>query len=322
MNNLYRIIILLLMVSFAACTSTRSNMAVADGDEDKDIGLGGTGMLANTDSGAGSGLGGTGILGAITGFGSVFVNGIEIEYDSETAFTIDGKTAKSQQLEIGDVVEVLTIDDSKHTQAQVINLRHEVIGRVESIEPQTFSFTVQGQSIVQAINKVVMPEVGATVAVSGLRVDEHTILATRITAADAEQSLLRTHTDLPYKGKTTRWLVQTYLRNDKATFKLDGVAHTIELKQKNNTTLSDRLTDSLADSLGIKILKLQKPASGQLELDQVIEPMTLPRGRTTVKPVKQPGNLIMPGARPDSAPRSAPGSMQGPQSGAIHNMKR
>jgi len=135
MNNLYRIIIFLLAVSFAACASTPSNMAVANNDEDKDIGLGGTGMLAATDSEAGSGLGGTGILGKITGFGSIFVNGIEIEYDNETAFTIDGKTAVSQQLEIGDVVEVLTTDANKYTQARVINLRHEVIGKVESVLP-------------------------------------------------------------------------------------------------------------------------------------------------------------------------------------------
>ncbi|RKZ65158.1 MAG: hypothetical protein DRQ44_08440 [Gammaproteobacteria bacterium] len=353
MNNLYRIIIFLLAVSFAACASTPSNIAVAVNDEDKDIGLGGTGLLTNADGGAGSGLGGTGLLanadagsglggtgvvGEITGFGSVFVNGIEIEYDNETPFTINGTTAAPQQLEIGDVVEVLTTDDNKHTQAQVINLRHEVIGKVESIEPQTFSFTVNGQSVVQAIHKVALPEVGATVAVSGFRIDEQTILATRVTPADSKQILLRTYTELPFKGKAARWLVQTHVSNDKATFKLDGVDHAIELKQKTNKTLHDRL--------GIKILKLQKPASGQLELGHVVEPMALPRGRQTLMPGKQPGNNMMPGKQPGnnmmpgkqhgnnmmpgavpgsvpgSMPRTIPGSIQGSQSGAMPNMKR
>jgi hypothetical protein len=46
-------------------------------------------MLASA-GGTGSGLGGTGILGKVTGFGSVFVNGIEIEYDDKTIYTIDG----------------------------------------------------------------------------------------------------------------------------------------------------------------------------------------------------------------------------------------
>lgn len=325
MNKLYRIILFLLAVSVTACVSTQSNMTVAGNDEDKDIGLGGTGMLASTGSGAGSGLGGTGmsgtgIVGKITGFGSVFVNGIEIEYDNETAFTIDGKAAAPQQLEIGDIVEVLTTDANKYTQAQIINLRHEVIGKVESVEPQTFSFTVHGQSVVQAIDKVVMPEVGTTVAVSGFRIDEKTILSTRVTSADAKQSLLRTHTDLPFEGKTTRWLVQTYVSNDKTTFKLDNKANVIELKQKTNKTLSDRL--------GIKIMKLQKPASGELELNRVIEPMALPRGRKTLTPVmqQQPGNNMMPSAMPGTAPGSmpgsVPGSMPGSAPGSMPNMKR
>ncbi len=306
MNKFYRIIILLWVVCLAACVSAQPNMAVAANDEDKDIGIGGTGMLANT---GGSGLGGTGIVGEITGFGSIFVNGIEIEYDNETAFTIDGKTAAPQQLEIGDLVEVLTTDASKHTQAQVINLRHEIIGKVESVEPQTYSFTVHGQSVVQAIHKVVLPEVGTTVAVSGFRIDEQTILATRVKPADAKQTLLRTHTDLPFKGKTARWIIQTHVQNDKATFELDGITQTIELKQKTNKTLNDQL--------GIKILQLQKPASGQLELDHVIEPMAVPRGRQTLTPVKQPGNNMMPGATPGSVPGSIPGSMPGAVPGSM-----
>jgi hypothetical protein len=331
MNKLYRIIIFLLLVSFSACASTPSNMVVADNDEDKDIGLGGTGLLANAGGGAGSGLGGTGVVGEITGFGSIFVNGIEIEYDNETAFTINGKTALPQQLEIGDVVEVLTTDANKHTQAQIINLRHEVIGKVESVEPETYSFTINGQSVVQAIHKVALPEVGTTVAVSGFRIDEQTILSTRVAPTDSKQTLLRTHTELPFKGKTAHWLVQTYVSNDKATFKLDGAEQAVELKQKTNKTLHDRL--------GIKILQLQKPASGQLELGHVVEPMDLPRGRQTLTPVKQPGNNMMPGAIPGSMPGPMPGSipgsmpagsmngsmngsMPGSQPGAIPDMKR
>ncbi len=153
MSNIYRIITLLLIISITACVSNQSEVIAAN-DEDKDIGLGGTGMVANT----GNGLGGTGIVGQITGYGSVFVNGIEVEYDNDTAFTINGKTATPQQLEIGDVVEILTIDANPHTQAQVINLRHEIIGEVDSVEPHTYSFTIDGQSIVQSIDKPVFPE--------------------------------------------------------------------------------------------------------------------------------------------------------------------
>ena len=170
----------------------------------------------------------------------------------------------------------------------------------------------------QAIDKVDLPEVGTTVAVSGFRIDEKTILSTRVTSAGVKQSLLRTHTDLPFKGKTTRWLVQTHVSNDQATFKLDGITHAIQLKQKTKKTLNDQL--------GIKILKLQEPASGQLKLNFVIESVALPRGRQTQIHIKQPVNNMMPGATPGrvpgSIPGAIPGSTQGSQPGSMPNMKR
>ncbi len=299
MNNILRKITFLLIFSLAACVSNQSNMTAAN-DEDKDIGLGGTGMLANTDSGDGNGLGGTGILGKITGYGSIFVNGIEIEYDSETAFTINGKTATPQPLEIGDVVEVLTIDNKQHTQAQVINLRHEVIGVVESVEPQTYSFTVHGQSIVQSIDKSIFPEVGTTVAVSGFRINDQTILSTRITPAKTGQTLLRTRTKLPFNKQAERWLIQMHIQNGKAIFEHNGVAHVFSLNENTNK--------SVKDGLEIKILQLQKSATEKLELNQVIEPVNILRGRRTLNPVQQgDGNMMK---------RSMQGPMQAPYSGS------
>lgn len=326
MSNMYRIIIFLLVTAIAACTTPQSNMTLAANDEDKDIGLGGTGMLAGT--GSGSGLGGTGILGKITGFGSIFVNGIEIEYNNETAFTIDGKIAEPRQLEIGDVVEVLTTDGNNYTQAQIINLRHEVIGKVEAVDAQTFSFTVNGQSVIQPVHQLALPEVGATVAVSGFRVDEKMILSTRVVSAAAGQNLVRAQTGLPFTGKAARWLVQTHVKNNSAAFELEGRVQTVELEKISNKTLSDQL--------GIKILQLQKAASGQLQLDQIIDSNSMPRGRKTPEPGNQPANDVMPGMMtepgsiPGSMPGSIPGSMQGTlpgstqgsQAGSISNMKR
>lgn len=270
MNNIYRIIILLLVISFTACTSTQQRLS-ATYDEDRDVGLGGTGILATMgDEDNDGGLGGTGILGEITGFGSIFVNGIEIEYDNDTPFTIDGKAASPQQLEIGDVVEVLAMDSANRTRARLINLRHEIIGRVDSVGPDTFSFTVEGQSIVQAID-VSMPKSGDMVAISGFRIDEQTIVATRVTPTDAKQTLLRTHTTLPFKDKTARWLVQTYVHNYKAVVQLDGVTHVLIAKEKTGKSSNE--------GLGIRILQLQKSASGQIKLEQVIEEKGMPRGQ-------------------------------------------
>lgn len=310
MNNIYRIITLLLVISTAACVSSQSNVTAAN-DEDKDIGLGGTGMLANT----GNGLGGTGIIGEITGYGSIFVNGVEVEYDNATAFTIDGKTAAPQQLEIGDVVEILTTDARQHAEAQVINLRHEVIGRVESVEPETYSFTVRGQTIVQAINKGKQPEVGEIIAVSGFRLDQQTILSTRISSADVEQSMLRTSTRLPFSDKAQRWLIQTHVRANKATIQHNDVAYTFALTEKTNK--------SFKDQLGIQILQLQKSATEKLELKQVIEQANIPRGRLTIKPVQQQNGSMLqrvsPGSVTNSNSGSGAGSGAAPNSGSTGN---
>lgn len=321
MKIVYRIMLVLLLSAFVACTSTQSGLTLAGDDEDRDIGLGGTGMLASTDS-TGSGLGGTGILGKVTGFGSVFVNGIEIEYDNTTIYTIDGKATGPQKLEIGDVVEVLTTDDQKHTRAQIINLRHEVVGLVESVDEEMFSFAVNGQSVIQAIHGVTPPEVGTTVAVSGFRIDEQNIIATRVTPVVAGQTLLRTRTDLPFKGKTERWVIQAHVQDDKASFEIEGNVHTVTFETKANKTLSDRL--------GIKIIKLKKTTSGKLDLDHVFDAATLPRGRQTLLPVKQPGSYVIPGTVPNSAPGLTPGVMQGTnpgmnqgaQPGTMQNLKR
>lgn len=306
MNSFTRISIFLLAFGLAACASTQSNMYAAS-DEDNDVGLGGTGMLATVDGDADIGLGGTGILGEITGFGSIFVNGIEIEYDSGTSFTIDGKPAEYQQLEIGDVVEVLTTDANEYTRAQVINLRHEVIGKVEAIDPQTFSFTVQGQTVVQPVNKRLLPEVGSTVAVAGFRIDDNTIVSTRVIPAAAKSGLLRTATALPFKEKTARWLVQVHVQKNKAVFQLQGATHVLSVKQKTENTYADRL--------GIKILQLQKPANGSLKLERVIEPGVMPRGRRIPAPLQWRGGNKM--HKPVSGAVPGPGTGSGFGSGSM-----
>ena len=288
-----------IFISLIACTSTHTTLTAAN-DEDDDSGIGGTGMLANRnksiDSGIGgsgmlpsrnedddNGLGGTGILGKITGFGSVFVNGIEVEYDDETKFTINGKPADKQQLQIGDVVEVLTQDNKAHTWARIINLRHEVIGKVESADPHTYSFKVNGQTIIQLINNSKLPEVGIRVAVSGFRVNEKTIISSRVTpvrviSSGTEKDLLRTHTELPFRNNSTRWLVQMHVR-DKTIFHLDNSTHVIS----NPAITSEEKNTEQKTLLNIRILKLQKTQSGELKLQEAINPVDIPLGKASIK---------------------------------------
>ncbi len=73
-------------------------------------GIGGTGSppSAITERGIGStgGPSGTGIIGVITGFGSVFVDGFEVRYTPATPVTIDGSPASPAELRTGQVVAI------------------------------------------------------------------------------------------------------------------------------------------------------------------------------------------------------------------------
>ena len=266
MSRIYKLFIFLLLASITSCASDYSNFNAAN-DEDKDIGLGGTGLLATT----GSGLGGTGIIGEITGFGSIFVNGIEIEYDDKTPVTIDGKKAAHQQLQIGDVVEVLTTNSSNHTHAQIINLRHEVIGKVESVNEKTLSYTVQGQTILQKKNTETLPKIGTTVAVAGIRINEKTIMSTRTTATNTEQTLLRLQTELPFKEQATRWSLQMHIKNGSVAMTADGEIQTLATNKK--------VTKSSKDLSTIKIVQLHKTVAGQIKVDKIISLSDVPHGQ-------------------------------------------
>jgi len=276
MIHLYKTLAFLFIASLTACVSTPSSM-MANNDEDQDIGLGGTGMLASS----GNGLGGTGIVGKITGFGSIFVNGIEVEYDRKTPFTINGNPAAYQQLAIGDVVEVLTTNNQQHTDAQIINVRHEVIGEVESVNPLTHSFTVQGQTVTPTQESSELPAIGDRVAISGFRISDSHIQATRIFPAGNMPALLRTHMALPFNQQTTRWLIQTQVKNNQLKVHFNKSEQLISLPPKS--TLSTKQSD-------IKILQLKKSSATQVTLDRLINSAELPRGRSIEKPLREPNN--------------------------------
>ncbi len=70
-------------------------------------GGGGSSNVASLGEESGGGIGGTGLTssGTITGFGSIFVNGVEFETDS-AEILLDGNTAADTALRLGMVVLV------------------------------------------------------------------------------------------------------------------------------------------------------------------------------------------------------------------------
>ena len=140
-----------------------------------DRGIGGTGAPSRlTDRG----IGGTGIIGFVSGFASVCVDGQEIAYDPNVPVEIDGSAADPDALRVGQVVAI-----SANPAATRILVRHEVSGPVEAVlDAEAGLIVVAGQRVRVSSSALGEASIqpGAWVAVSGLRSGEGTVIASRI----------------------------------------------------------------------------------------------------------------------------------------------
>ena len=148
-----------------------------------DRGLGGTGQMADRGLGgtgkmADRGLGGTGIVGTITGFASVCVNGVEVAFDEAAPVLVDGARQTTDALLAGQVAVIAAEPSANGLRARSVAVRHEVTGPVQSVGPD--GLVVAGQRV--RTGKAA-PAVGSWVSVSGLRDPEGTIHASRIDPA-------------------------------------------------------------------------------------------------------------------------------------------
>ncbi len=153
----------------------------------KTPGIGGTGQIA----GGSPGIGGTGIIGTITGFGSIFVNGFEVDTAPDLPVTFKDRTVRPGALRIGQVVAVEAQGSGKRLRATRLSVRHEVAGPIERIDPARRMAVVFGQRIeipsgvistangskLVSINDLA---VGDHIDVSGLRRANGVIAASRI----------------------------------------------------------------------------------------------------------------------------------------------
>lgn len=161
----------------AAAPVTPMRQAVAD------RGIGGTG-IAPLGPVEDRGVGGTGIVGVITGFGSIWVNGIEVEFDQATPVQTDGQSAASgDALKVGQVAVITATGSGSRLDARSITIRHEVSGPVEAVESNGTVLRVAGQRVTfagQVWGDATAPKPGDWVAVSGLPGPDGGIVATRI----------------------------------------------------------------------------------------------------------------------------------------------
>ena len=173
-----------------------------------DRGIGGTGASGGILRTAGvSTTGSTGIVGVITGFGSVCLDGLEVQYDPAQPVDTETGAASTAELRAGELAVVTADGDAPALFADSIAIRHEVIGPVESISVESVtadSISAPDGRVMQVAGQSVLlhggltgqaPAPGDWVAVSGLRDARGAIVATRLDRVDpaARQGVVLVH---------------------------------------------------------------------------------------------------------------------------------
>jgi hypothetical protein len=176
-------------------TGVQAEIGTGGTGKQANIGTGGTGIDTGTGgTGIDTGTGGTGIVGVITGFGSICVNGIEVEFNERTPVVDNGATGRADNLKVGQVVEVLAAGKGERVMARQINVRDPLLGPVTRVDPANNRLevmhqpvrwqagTVGGQVGARTV-RLVDVKPGQFVRVSGFRTDTGEVIASRVDPA-------------------------------------------------------------------------------------------------------------------------------------------
>jgi len=120
-------------------TWQQADSGIGGTGQQADAGMGGTGRMAQGGIGgtgalAESGIGGTGIVGVVTGFASLCVNGLEIFYDAGTPTEINGQPSSASHVNLGQVVAVQAAAQGGSLHATRIQVVPVMTAPVEAVE--------------------------------------------------------------------------------------------------------------------------------------------------------------------------------------------
>ena len=235
-----------------------------------------TGLSLAGCSGGGSSSTQNTAVGAITSFGSVFVNGCEYDTDS-ASISVDGQPGTEDDLSVGDVVEISGPSNCVTGKALSINFADDLEGIVDSnsvsAATSTGTMVVMGQSITVTPITIFEDETGSiatidaiaagnVVEISGFGVGKGNIVASRIEVKAA------THTpgnEIEVKG------VVSGLDNGASTFAIGGL--TVDYSAANLdgiSTMEDGLhgevkaTDYTAGSFTLTATEVEREDDGEI----------------------------------------------------------
>jgi hypothetical protein len=96
-----------------------------------------------------AGIEGTGVTeGSASGFGSVYVNGIEFTTD-DADIIVDGQPVAEEALQVGMLLSVTgaVLDDGAHGRARRVEFDRPLLGPVDAWDPETRRLVILGQSV-------------------------------------------------------------------------------------------------------------------------------------------------------------------------------
>ena len=169
-------------------TAAISRMAglTLDPNTDSGRGLGGSGYTAEE-----RGIGGSGIVGVVSGFGSICVNGYEVELTDRSVVTVEGQPATAADIRLGHVVVVEALRADDKLVAATVDVRLAAVGPIAAIAVDGATFTILGQTVKIASfggSAIDSFAVGDWVAVSGLRHADASIEGTSVVRLPAAGS--------------------------------------------------------------------------------------------------------------------------------------
>ncbi|MBC7635566.1 MAG: hypothetical protein H7251_08180 [Acetobacteraceae bacterium] len=156
-------------------------------------GIGGTGApIVLADRGIGGTGAKTGVQGVITGFASLCVNGLELDYDPADPIDVDGTIQVARDLRIGQMVTLRAESEAYGVVARAMAVRHVVSGPIDGIANGGSRLVVAGQDVRLGGNSsgAGSLEVGQWVEISGLRDPAGFILATRVDPRPSGEAII------------------------------------------------------------------------------------------------------------------------------------
>jgi len=183
-------------------------------------GIGGTGFIAEEPIGgfggtgrASSGFGGTGVIGTITEFGSIWVNGIEIGYGDLTGISSDLRNKDS--LKLGQQVILETMANDLKALTKQIHIYYPIAGKITSVVQDrliiNYEHAVKFNSQTLVDESLQLKE-GRFIAVNGYQTEQGHWQATRLNHNEEQKTFYHPVPTKSFSNEITKVVIESSVK--------------------------------------------------------------------------------------------------------------